>query len=154
MKKTRNFSFIVELLLMFVILLIVIVVITQTFMTARRQSEHARSLTEAVCLARDVAEVSMSAKDHAGAVQAFEKMEQADAVISEDDRVILLHMDVARNDGAAVRYLVEVAWADEASPAGNLALKKIAVYSEGAVISEDEPVYTLETARYGREDGT
>ena len=76
MKRTRNIAFIVELLLLFVILLFVIVVITKTFMASRNQSLHARYLTEAVCIAEEIAEVTEGSSDLAGAASLIRSLEE------------------------------------------------------------------------------
>ena len=149
MNKTRNLSFIVELLLLFVILLFAIVVITKTFMTARAKSEYARHLTEAVCLAEDVAEVSMTAADRSQALAAFEKMEQTKSVSNSDAGVFLIEMDFVSADGKTDSYRVEVTWNDEASHGGSYAAETIEVYSpETGNTEQTGPLYTLNTGSW------
>lgn len=138
MKKARNIALIVELLLLFVILLFVITTITKTFMASRNQSLYARHLTEAVCLAQEVAEVAAAAEDRAGAVRLLESLEQTEEVRDEADG-IGLDMTFSGDEGAE-RYHVQMDWNEEDS----FVQETIRVYFDG----ENDPLYTLDTGDY------
>ena len=147
MNKTRNdLAFVVELLLLFVILLFVIVVITKTFMTSRSQSLHARHLTEAVCVAEEVAEATAAAADRAEAAELLESLEQAGAV-QEDGDGISLTVDVFTENGTKDSYAVYLLWEEDAE--GDFVEKTIRVHDGNG----EEPLYTLKTGTYRTGDG-
>ena len=146
MKKTRNIASIVELLLLFVILLFVIVVITQTFMASRSQSLYARRLTEAVCLAEEVAEVTAAAADRKDAAALLDGMDQTETVTSDAEGIaadMVFHTD----DRTANSYYVYVRWEEETSGSGSFAEKTIQVFPENG----EEPLYTLKAGTYTAE---
>ena len=143
MKKTHNTAFIVELLLMFVLLLFVIVMITKTFVSARAVSLSARHLTEAVCLAEDIAEVSRSASDQDEEISLFEQMDQTKSVKSSGN-VIEIEMDFAPGNAGRDDYTVIITRNDDASPDGDYVTEEISVY----FADDSEPVYTLKAGKY------
>lgn len=150
MKKTRNIAFIVELLLLFVLLLFVIVVITKTFMASRSQSLYAKHLTEAVCLAEDVAEVRFAAADKAEALALLAAMEQTQS-IEDDGQIIWLTMDFADAGGGTDRYRIGMDWNEEPSAQGTYFEGEIRVYYQdiaAAVSEKAAPIYTLSTGDY------
>ena len=143
MKKTRNLAFIVELLLLFVILLFVIVVITRTLMQSRSQSDRARHLTEAVCLAEEVAEVTAAAGDKAAAAELLGGLEQVQSVAESPDGIDL---DMTFAGGVRDDYHIAVGWDEEPSAAGKYVKRTVLVFYGGA----EEPVYRLEAGNYVR----
>ena len=150
MKKTRNPAFIVELLLLFVILLLVIVVITRTFMAARSQSLSAKHLTEAVSLAENAAEISLSAADPEDAYERLLKMVQVTNAEKEEDTVKLT-VDFSNQDGENNHYLLEMNWAEETTQRGAFKNGEIRVYYLGSNENYDQNdnlIYTLNTGEY------
>ncbi len=147
MDRKRNPAFIVELLMLFILLLFVIVMITKTCVAARSKSLDARHLTEAVCLARDAAEVSLSAKDR---TEAEERLREMDAVreMNVTAEGVELIMASGRGGSSDVYRLV-LTWQEEPSGNGNYTTGGISVYYG----NDADPVYTLETGSYRPEAG-
>ena len=141
MKKIHNTAFIVELLLLFILLLLVIVVITQTFMNARSRSLYAKHLTEAVCLAEEVAEVSMSAAGKEKAFSLFQELEQVKSAEMKDGQ-IELGMDFAGE--TLDSYQVILIMDEEDTEQGTYVSGEIRVFFGEA----EEPLYTLTTGDY------
>ena len=166
MGKNRNLAFIVELLLLFVILLFVIVTITRTFMASRSQSLYAKHLTEAVCIAEEVAEITAAAPDQESAVSFLKELDEVHSV-TENDTGFSVEMD-ALSDGKADRYTVSVLCSEEKTAGepsaestgsfsgesggqdktGVFVTEKIEVFFE----TEAEPIYTLDTGNYKKAD--
>ena len=144
MKRTRNIAFIVELLLLFVILLFVIVVITKTFMASRNQSLHARYLTEAVCIAEEIAEVTEGSADLAGAASLIRSLEEVQDTEETGGQTLGIAMLFKAEDGKQDAFDVDLTWEEELSGEGTLVRENIAVFSKDAA----DPVYVLEAGWY------
>ncbi|MBR2562557.1 MAG: hypothetical protein IKE31_10495 [Eubacterium sp.] len=144
MKRTRNLAFIVELLLLFVILLFVIVVITKTFMTSRSQSLHARHLTEAVCIAEEIAEVTEGATGLQEASSLLGSLEEVQDIQSVDEEELALSVLFAAEDGKQDVFDADLTWEEETAETGVFVMEHIAVFYKDA----SEPLYTLETGWY------
>lgn len=144
MNKQQLSSFYLEALLLVVIFVAMILVLTGTFGAARAQSAAARQLTQAVTLAADAAE----------AVSASGTLEQAAALLDEGGNVRTAdgQLEAAYladgspcTDGRGALRLT-VSWEPSQEDA-SLVTSRIAVYAaEG-----EEPLYTLETARWRKE---
>ena len=145
MKKSRSIAFTVELLLLFVSLLFVIVVITKSFMASRGQSLAAKYLTEAVCLAEDVAEVTSSASGRDEAVAWLRELERVRSLKDTAERTEM-EMQFAQDDRTG--YHVVLDWETEPSAYGVFTAETISVYHGGGA----EPLYTMRTGDYQAED--
>ena len=143
MKKHQMTSFYLEALLLVVVFVAMILVLTEVFGTARVQSAAAQQLTRAVTLAANAAE----------AVSAAQSPEQAAALLDEGGNVRLVNGQIEagyRTDGSPCAedavLLVTVSFEPEAqNPA--LVTSRITVFTADG----ETPIYTLETAHFGKE---
>ena len=149
MNRKKNIAFIVELFLMFVIMLMLIVVITRIFVTTRGESLRAKHLTEAVCLAEEVAETSFSedADTIEGAAELLEMLSNVQEVTRDGD-TIKIRMTMAEEElseeTSKDSYDVTLTLADEAGTTGNFVTGQIDVSLAGS----DETIYSLDTGHY------
>ena len=144
MKRTRNIAFIVELLLLFVILLFVIVVITRTFMTSRSQSLHARYLTEAVCIAEEIAEATEGSAGQEEAAALLGTLEEVQEIRDGNGSELALSVLFAAEDGKQDAFDAALSWEEETLETGIFVKEHIAVFYGGA----SEPLYDLDTGWY------
>lgn len=134
-ERRRNTSFYVETLLMIAVFIAIILVLTQVFGLARRESDSARALSDAVVLAGNAAE-RLSLSDSPDALMALTDEGSAE----QKKNVITARYDRALRPDPAGVYTVETVW----QPEGELARGVITVTLRGKA----EPVYQLETAVY------
>lgn len=144
MKKQQLTSFYLEALLLVAVFVAVILVLTGVFGAARAQSVKAQRLTQAVTLASNAAEI----------VSLSDSPEQAASLLDKDGSVRLQNGRIEASyaadgspcpDGSGA-LLMTVTW-EPAKEDGAFVLSRISVYAE----DRESPIYTLETARFGRE---
>ncbi len=175
--KKRNLAFTVELLGLFILLLLVITVITQVFVMSRSHSLQAKRLTEAVIIAESTAEISSAEKDIDRLAGIFtglrETDEEAAYKVNNNGGVIMFTRGLSE-DGR-YKYVVRLERSSQNMGAGDYCEDEICIYSASEVadatkrvdaaggeredpmglISTDtlpEPLYTLKTGKYFRED--
>ena len=139
-------AFYIETLLLIVVFISIILVLTQVFGAGRRQTDEARLLTGAVCLAQNAAE-AVSASDTPEGVLALLN-ESGNAEILDDSRypTVRARYDGDMNPSADGDVLVYVTW----RPDGDSL-----VYSDISVSRGDsQPVYSLNTAVLREEAGS
>lgn len=144
MKRQQLTSFYLEALLLVVIFVAMILVLTGVFGAARAQSAAARRLTQAVTLAANAAE----------AVSAADSLEQAATLLDGGGNVHAVDGMLEGNyfsDGSPCadgrgELRLTVSWEPSAEDA-SVVTSRIAVYAA----DEEEPLYTLETARWRKE---
>ena len=125
---------------MFVILLVVIVMITQTFVAARALSLNAKRLTEAVCLAEDIAEVSKGAKNIDEETELIEQMDQTRSATAEGG-VIKAKMVFDGDSASEDEYRIKVVINSDALLYGTYVTEEISVYFG----DDTDPIYVLNT---------
>ena len=142
MKKTRSIAFIVELLLLFVLLLFIITAVTKIFMQTRSQSLRARRLTEAVCVAEEVAEVTAAAGGKTQAAGMLDGLEQTSDVRELPEGI---ELDMLFDEKEGDLFHVTLQWTETAGGgAGRFADETILVFFGNS----EEPIYRLETGNY------
>ena len=141
--KKHNTAFVVEMLLLFVILLFVVVTVTRVFVASRKQSLDAKHLTEAVCLAENVAESAASAENTGEIADIFRGLDGVTAVEENADGIDL---SMKLSADASDTYRAHFTADEEPGSAGTYVAGTIEIYYE----NETEPVYTLTTGTYRR----
>ena len=156
MSKDRHMTaFYLETVLMVIIFVLVIAALAQVFSLARTESRQAQQLTNAVCLAQNAAEAVAAA----GSVQELGQLLQENGNVTTepdgltawyDEALQPVSAEAAAMEPSAIR--MEVTWepGKKAPGAGTMVNSAIAVYAGAA----QEPVYTLDTGVYLREEGT
>ena len=155
MSKGRHMTaFYLETVLMVIIFVLVIAALAQVFSLARTESRQAQQLTNAVCLAQNAAEAVAAA----GSVDELGQLLQENGNVTVqkdgltawyDGSLQPVSAEAAAADPQAMR--LEATWepGKRAAGAGTMVTSAITVY-EGAA---QEPVYTLDTGVYLREEG-
>ena len=141
--KKRNTAFVVEMLLLFVILLFVVVTVTRVFVASRRQSLAAKHLTEAVCLAENVAESAASAQNTGEYAEIFRTL---DGVTDVEENADGITLTMKPDAGGGDTYRAHIRADEEDGSAGTYVGSTIELYYE----NETEPVYTLNTGTFRR----
>ncbi|MBQ9059757.1 MAG: hypothetical protein IJ128_01265 [Firmicutes bacterium] len=149
-------AFYLETVLMVIIFVLVIAILSQVFGMSRSESRQAEQLTNAVCLAQNAAEAAAASESEEGMLQLLQ--ENGHAKLEEKDGQTVLTAcydadmkpvseEAAAADEAALR--LEATWVPEKSAGGSFVNSDIAVYAGPA----EDPVYTLDTGVYVREEG-
>ena len=145
MKKNEHITaFYLETLLLIVVFLSIILVLTNIFGLGRVNSAEAERLNNAVCLAQNTAE----------AVSESESSEQLLNLLNEDgnaaaaDGGVTAYYDSDMRPDPDGDYRVDVTWTPAPGESGTLVSSEILVHYRDF----DEPVYTLDTAVYLKEN--
>lgn len=155
MSKGRHMTaFYLETVLMVIIFVLVIAALAQVFSMAKTESRQAEQLTNAVCLAQNAAEAVAAAGSEEELSQLLQEngnvtAEKGGLTAWYDGKLQPVSAEAAAADPSSMR--MEVSWepGKEEPGAGTMVNSTIAVY-EGAA---QEPVYTLDTGVYLREEG-
>ena len=145
MARKKNISFIVELLLLFVLMLLITTVLVRAFVTARDRSLYAKERTEAVILAEQVAEISMSS---GGRDEAFRLIAGMDGVEGFESSGNEAGFSACLGSGTPFR--LRVVWTEENGSSGTMASQLISVFRQEG---EEVPVYELKSGAF-RKGGT
>ena len=146
MGKKRNIAQIVELFMLFAILLMVITVITVTFVTTRNKSTYARDLTEAVCAAEQVTEISMSSYDEDELSELLERADSIDIVTvanSAGRQEYILEVGMSEEGGGRL-YTVVLTREEEKGTGG----KYIDSHTDVSLKGSDSVLYSLDSGKY------
>lgn len=154
-------AFYVETVLMAIIFVLVITILAQVFSTAKIHSHEAQQMTNAVCLAQNAAEAVAMADSEKELRQLLDEngtvakggTADADAVLTAyyNGEMKPVTEKEAVMDARALR--LEATWKEEASETagvGSFVTSDISVYD----VAEKEPIYTLNTGEYLREEGS
>ena len=139
-------AFYLETLLLILVFMSVILVLTGVFGKSRAESARARRLTEAVALAGNTAEAFAGTKSAEGLAALLDEGGSASLASAGEAQVVTAYYnDAGRPDPeGAVRVETRI-MADSAYE--SLLTAEISVWADG----QEEPVYTLQTAVYGKE---
>ncbi len=139
-------AFYVEALILILAFVGIILILTQVFGAGHALSSDADQLTRAVGLAQNTAEAVAAAEDFE---DLSDIMEEGQVGGSADPEGIWNYYDKDGNPSEDGVYHVWTTWEPEPKGEGELVRSKITVqYGD-----EEEPIYTLETAKY-REEGS
>ena len=144
MKQKRHITgFYIETLLLILVFVSIILVITNIFGMARVSSTSARHLTTAVALAQNTAEAaaaSRSVDETAALLQ-----ENGNTEVSSDGTGLTARYNSDLTPSADGIYRVDLTWTEEEALADCIVS---VFYAE-----EEEPVYSIHTAVYVKEEG-
>ena len=146
MDKKRNIAQIVELFALFAILLMVITVITVTFVTTRNKSAYARDLTEAVCAAEQVTEISMSSYDEDemnDLLNGADSIEIVTVANSAGKMEYILDVTIGE-EGSRRVYSVVLTRKEEIGSGG----KYIDTHTDVSLKGADQILYSLDSGKY------
>ena len=148
MKKENHVTaFYLEVLLLTLCLIGIVLVLTRVFAMGRIESDGARELTDAVCLAQNAAE-AVSASNSAESLCVILN-EENNARIADGTELIVeagYNADRTPNAGRAPHYLLRVSWSDDCT-----GLAHAAITVRRGDISNAEIIFSLETAVYHKE---
>lgn len=157
MNRERTMTaFYLETVLMVIIFVLVIAILSQVFGLSRSESRQAEQLTNAVCLAQNAAEAAAASDSEEGLLQLLQENGNAKLTEKDGQSVLTAYYDAdmqpmteeaAAADESALR--LEATWVPKESATGSFVKSDIAVYAG----SGQDPVYTLDTGVYVREEG-
>ena len=146
MRSGHNTAFYLETMLLIVVFILMILLLTGVFGLAQTQSSAAEHLTDAVTLAGNAAEKFAAADGAETLLQLLD--ENGNAFPREDTAGMTAFYDRDLNPEADGIYRVELTWQPDPMPGpGTMFYARILVYAGTA----EEPVYTLQTAKYRQE---
>ena len=138
-------AFYAEALILIVVFIGIILVLTNVFGAGLTRSTEARALTDSVVLAQNAAEIASASSS---GEELYERLNENDnaAVLNE----LTYTVEARYNDGLEAdkdgRYILKISW--EEGDSEGLFLNSIEVRVEGS----EEPVYTLDSAVYVKEE--
>lgn len=143
-KKQHITAFYMEMLVLIAVFIVIILVLTKVFALSRQQSAKARTLTNAVCLAENAAEMWAAATDEETFFSMFGRDGNVCTLEENGHRIYQARYDDDMAPAAEGSFLVHVEWIPEGGESGDFVTGRITVYWSG----NQEPIYTLETGKY------